>query len=51
MKTYLQFPPAVDVHGVFKLLLQRLAARALPQKLPLDVVDLPPANTHINGLS
>ena len=39
-KTDLQFPPAVNVHGVLQLLLQSLASCSLPQKLTLDVVHL-----------
>ena len=39
-KTDLQFPPAVNVHGVLQLLLQSLASCSLPQQLTLDVVHL-----------
>ena len=41
--TPFQLPPAMDVHGVFQLLLQRLAPGPLLQQLSLDVVQLSPA--------
>ena len=40
----LQLAPAVDVHGVLQLLLQGLAAGALPQELALEVVHLTPVS-------
>lgn len=39
-KTDLQFPPAVNVHGILQLLLQSLASCSLPQQFTLDVVHL-----------